>query len=247
MDWERRAVLRGAALTVAGGVAVGRGAARSEHQQVDTSLAAGVTLFDLDDDGNFDARVEPAPEAVRDGDHSEAVRITSDGRQTVDYAAAIVEPSAPPRLGDLERLDYEYYEGPDNSSPDAEGGADAPGETFVVVENEDGRHGMYLTADAGDPEQWLSFDVLARLRGDASGTDGWFEYTTVEDGYEGQTFRNAVERFGEGARLVRVGVGRGNAVTPATLDVAYDNLRIDGERRSFPTSVTERVSHASPF
>lgn len=249
MDRERRTILKGiatATTTLAASRGIDRATARPRSQQVETELTEGVTLFDLNDDGNYAAQVESAPESVADADRAGAIRVTSEGRETVDYATTIVAPNGAPRLGDLERLSYEFYEGPENQS--SEGGAAAPGETFVVVENEDGRHGMYLSsgANAGG-EQWQSVDVLSLLRGQTGNTDGWFEYTDLEAGYESQRFSNAIEQFGPDATLALVGIGRGNAVTPTTLDVSYANLRINGESRQFPTSVAERVSHASPF
>jgi hypothetical protein len=262
MKRERRAVLRGiaAATGVAFGsaAAVGRGAARGREsetretgraewaarQQVDTSLPPGVTLFDLNGDGTYTATVESGSD-VADDAHSRPIHITSDGNSTVDYAASITEPSAETTLGSLGELTYDYYEGPNNANADEPDGGRAPDETFLVVENDDGRHGMYLTDDDGsDPpgEQWTTFDVSARLQGGE-----WYEYTEVESGYDGQRFDDAVERFGAEARLVRVGVGHGDAVNPATLDVYYDNLVVDGRTSGFPTSVAKRVARGSPF
>ncbi|MFC4447669.1 hypothetical protein [Halorussus aquaticus] len=277
MNRERRAVLRGvAALTgaaVGSGGAVGSGAAvgsetavgsdstadaattgdsgpndRTARQEVDTSLSPGVTLFDLNGDGAYTATVEAAAESMRDDAHPRPIHVTSDGNSTVDYAASIAAPSAETTLGGLGSLSYDYYEGPNNVNPDDSGGL-APDETFLVVENGDGRHGMYLTYDAGgDPaEEWATFDVLARMRGDTGGTSRWFEYTAVESGYDGRTFDDVVARFGEDARLVRVGVGHGNAVNPATLDLYYDNLVVDGTTKRFPVSVTKRTAHPPPF
>jgi hypothetical protein len=267
-NWNRRAVLRGiAALT---GTVVGSGSAfaekrasdRSIGQQVDTSLPPGVTLFDLDGDGKFDATVERAPAEMQDESHPGPIHVTSGGRSTVDYAASIAEPPEATTLGDLDELSYEYYERPDDGSGEGtddgsdgesvdgpDGGASGPGETFLVVENDDGRHGMYLTADAaeGAGGQWQTLDVLARVQDGSSGSNGWFEYTEVESGYDGQRFGDAVSRFGVDARLVRVGVGRGDAVTPTTLDAFYDNLTVDGETGRFPDSVANRVSNANPF
>ena len=263
MNRERRTVLRGVGALVAGAVgttaAVGSGAATESGatpwsrggdesqadgtrgvatQQVDTSLPPGVTLFDLNDDGAYTATVTAAPEEIRDEGHPRPIHVTSNGNSTVDYAAAIAAPETETTLGGLTELTYDYYAGPDDT-------AIAPDQTFVVVENDDGRHGMYLTYDAGGPSgQWATFDVLARMRGDTEGTSGWFEYTAVEAGYDGQTFDNVVERFGGEARLVRVGVGHGDAVNPAVLDVFYDNLVVNGSTSRFPTSVAKRVSNA---
>ncbi|WP_137284824.1 hypothetical protein [Halorussus salinisoli] len=252
MNRERRAVLRGmVALT---GVAVGSGAAvadtdvgdRSVRQQVDTSLPPGVTLFDLNDDGAYAARVEAASAEMRDDDHPRPIHVTSGGNSTVDYAVSIAAPSTETTVGGLDNLTYDYYEGPNNVSSDGSD-ASAPDATFLVVENADGRHGMYLTYDAGedDDEQWATFDVLDRMQGDTAGTSGWFEYTEIESGYDGENFDDVVGRFGDDARLVRVGIGHGNAVDPATLDVFYDNLSIDGRTNRFPVSVTKRVSQAN--
>ncbi|MFC7082476.1 hypothetical protein [Halorussus caseinilyticus] len=258
MNRERRAVLRGiAALTVG---AVGSGAAAengvtaergpaadgasapSARQEVDTSLAPGVTLFDLNGDGSYTATVEAGDDA-RDEAHPRPIHVTSGGNSTVDYAASIAAPSSETTLGGLGELAYDYYEGPNNVNPD-DSGALAPDETFLVVENADGRHGMYLTADAGGgDERWTTFDVLARMRGDTAGTSRWFEYTETEGG-ESATFDDVIARFGDDARLVRVGVGHGNAVNPATLDLYYDNLVIDGRTSRFPVSVTKRVSQS---
>ncbi|WP_435175972.1 hypothetical protein [Halorussus sp. AFM4] len=266
----RRAVLRGlAALTgVAGasGAAAGESAVRRAddertavrnrdgaraglaRQQIDTSLPPGVTLFDLNGDGTYTARVEAAPEAMRDEAHPRPIHVTSGGNSTVDYAASIAEPSAGTTLGELDRLAYDYYEGANNVNPDGSG-ALAPDQTFLVVENDDGRHGMYLTYGGGGDEptrEWRTFDVLARMRGDTAGTSGWFEYTETEQGYEGRTFDDVVSRFGADARLVRVGVGHGDAVNPATLDVYYDNLAVGGTTTRFPVSVAKRVDRALP-
>ena len=268
MNWERRAVLKGVVGLVGGavwggtaagkdgtdesgpggnrGVGGGRQAGSNRgaaNQEVDTSLPPGVTLFDLNDDGAYTARVEEAPAEMRDDDHPGPIHVTSGGNSTVDYAASIAAPETEPTLGGLTELTYDYYEGPDNSNPDSSGGI-APDQTFVVVENDDGRHGAYLTYDAGgDGGQWDTFDVLARMRGDTAGSSRWFEYTAIEEGYDGQTFDNVVERFGDEALVVRVGVGHGNAVNPATLDVFYDNLVVNGTTTRFPTSVAKRVSN----
>lgn len=264
----RRAVLRGlAALTgvagASGAVAgepttrtadEGRAAPSSggdalawlDGQQIDASLPPGVTLFDLNDDGAYTARVEAAPESMRDDAHPRPIHITSGGNSTVDYAASIVEPSAGTTLGGLDRLAYDYYEGANNVNRDGSG-ALAPDQTFLVVENDDGRHGMYITSGGGGPtEEWRTFDVLARMRGQTGGTSGWFEYTETEDGYEGRTFDDVIGRFGADARLVRVGVGHGDAVDPATLDVYYDNLAIGGTTSRFPVEVAQRVNRAPP-
>lgn len=275
MNRERRAVLRGVgalagAAVGASGMAVGASeetladsatgenesgrsgssdGARSSAQEIDTSLPAGVTLFDLNGDGEYTATVAEAAEEMRDDAHPRPVHVTSEGRSTVDFAASIVAPSAETTLGGLDELTYDYYEGPNNVNQDGSGGI-APDQTFLVVENADGRHGMYLTYDAnGDQptEEWATFDVLARMRGDTAGTSRWFEYTPTEEGYAGRTFDDVLGRFGEDARLVRAGIGHGNAVDPATLDVYYDNLVIGGTTEQFPVSVEKRVSQAAPF
>jgi hypothetical protein len=219
-------------------------------------LPPGVTQFDLDGNGEFDATVERAPAAMRDDAHPNPIHVTSDGRSTVDYAASVAEPPQSTTLGDLDELAYEYYERSSGASEGTEDGAEAtsgdglsgPGETFLVVENGDGRHGAYLTANSasGASEQWQAIDVLAAVRGDGARASGWFEYTDVESGYDGQRFRDAVSRFGADARLVRVGIGRGDAVTPTTLDALYDNLTVNGETTQFPISVANRVSNANP-
>lgn len=236
---SRRRISRRGFLTAVGtvaGTAVVPGLGRG--QEVDTSLPPGAVLFDLDDDGTFEAEVTSGVETVGDDGHPAPIHVTSAGNSTVDYAASVVEPEGDVTLGDIDRLSYDYYEGPENDGP-------APDDTFLVVENDDGRHGMYLSFDA-DPasEQWQTYDVAARMRGDTSGTSDWFEYTSVEGG-DGRTFDDVVERFGEDARLVRVGVGRGDAVEPATLDVFYDNLRINDSTQEFPTGTTKRVSGLS--
>ncbi|WP_135853895.1 hypothetical protein [Halorussus salinus] len=264
MNRERRAVLRWTAAAtvgaVGGGAVVGSGAAKrgdadvrdangansvarpsraaAALQQVDTELRPGVTLFDLNGDGSYTATVESGSE-VRDGSHQNPIHVTSNGNSTVDYAASIAAPSGEPTLGSVGDLRYDYYEGANNVNPD-DGGGLAPDETFLVVENDDGRHGMYLTSDDGsDPpsESWRTFDVGARLTG-----GDWFEYTDLESGYDGRSFRDVVGRFGEGALLVLVGVGHGDAVNPATLDLYYDNLVVDGQSLRLPTSVVERVA-----
>lgn len=265
MNRERRAVLRWTAAATVGAVGsgavvgseavVGSGATkrgeanasnandapaatRAALQQVDTSLPPGVTLFDLNGDGSYTATVESGAD-VRDGSHPNPIHVTSNGNSTVDYAASIAAPSGEPTLGSLGDLRYDYYEGPNNVNPDDSGGL-APDETFLVVENDDGRHGMYLTEDDGsDPpaEEWRTFDVAARLTG-----GDWFEYTDLEPGYDGRSFGDVVERFGEGALLVRVGVGHGDAVNPATLDLYYDNLVVGGRTIRFPTSVIKRTA-----
>ncbi|WP_158055996.1 twin-arginine translocation signal domain-containing protein [Halorussus halophilus] len=228
---SRRGFLTGVGSVV--GVVVVSGLVSS--QQVDTSLPPGAVLFDLNDDGSFDAEVTAGSDSVRDDAHPNPVHVTSGGNSTVDYAASVVEPDGELRLGDVQQLSYDYYEGPNNAGP-------APDDTFLVVENGDGRHGMYLSFDADAPsEQWQTHDVAARIRGDTEGTSGWFEYTAVEGG-DDRNFDNVVERFGEDARLVRVGIGRGDAVEPATLDVFYDNLRINDATREFPTSISKRVA-----
>ncbi|UPW01126.1 hypothetical protein M0R88_03250 [Halorussus gelatinilyticus] len=266
MNRERRAVLRWMAAAVGAvgsGAVVGSGAAergesdapgandaarsrrnadrieREALQQVNTELPPGVTLFDLNGDGSYTATVESGTD-VQDGSHPNPIHVTSSGNSTVDYAASIVAPSGEPTLGSLGELRYDYYEGPNNVNSDDPSGGLAPDETFLVVENDDGRHGMYLTSDDGsDPpsESWRTFDVAARLAG-----GNWFEYTDLESGYDGRNFSDAVARFGAEARLVRVGVGHGDAVNPATLDVYYDNLVVDGETLRLPTSVAKRVS-----
>jgi hypothetical protein len=250
MNRERRAVLKGiAALTgvaVGSGPAVGSSRIGLSNQQVNTSLPTGVTLFDLNDDGAYTATVEATSEEMQDESHPRPIHITSNGNSTVDYAVSVAAPDAETTVGGLDELAYDYYAGPENTNPDDSGGV-APDQTFIVVENEDGRHGMYLSYDGGgDGEQWDTFDVLARMQGDTAGTSRWFEYTDIEEGYGGETFDNVVERFGEQATLVRVGVGHGNAVNPATLDVFYDNLVVNGATGRFPTSVAKRVSNASP-
>lgn len=264
MNRNRRAVLRGV-VALAGsafGVAGATGS-RAAIQEVDTSLPPGAVLFDLDGDGAYDATVERAPESMRDDGRPEPIRITSGGRATVDYAASVVEPEGRPALGDLDRLSYDYYAGPDDGTGDAgdgttdseggggdggggddgEGGGDggAPDETFLVVENDEGRHGAYLTFhDDGAAERWRTHDVLARATGDTAGTTGWFEYTTDD----GATFDDAVARFGADARLVRVGVGRGDGVAPTTLDAAYGGLVVNDRRYRFPVEVARRSGRA---
>ncbi|UPV75051.1 hypothetical protein M0R89_03040 [Halorussus limi] len=260
MNRERRAVLRWTAAAAVGAVGSGAvvesGAAEGSEsnargandatpaveaalQQVNTELPPGVTLFDLNGDGSYTATVESGS-AVGDDSHPNPIHVTSSGNSTVDYAASIVAPSAEPTLGSLSGLRYDYYEGPNNVNPDESSGGLAPDETFLVVENADGRHGMYLTSDDGsDPpsESWRTFDVAARLAG-----GNWFEYTDLESGYDGRNFGDVVARFGADARLVRVGVGHGDAVNPATLDVYYDNLVVNGETLRLPTSVAKRVA-----
>lgn len=216
-----------------------------DGQGIDNSLPPGVTLFDLNGDGTFTARVERASPEMQDDAHPNPIHITSKGRETVDFAASVVEPDGQVTLGDLDRLTFDYYEGPEN---DGGGQAAAPGQTFVVVENADGRHGAYLAHDGGGPaEEWLTFDVLARMSGDTGEANGWFEYTPIEEGYDGETFDDFVGRFGTDARLLRVGVGLGSAANPTTLDTFYDNLTIGDATRRFPTEVAGRVSNVNPL
>ncbi|NHN59873.1 MULTISPECIES: hypothetical protein [Halorussus] len=245
---DRRTPTRGAVAERAAIGSADDARGRSARQQVDTDLPPGVTLFDLNDDGAYTARVEAAPEAMRDDAHPRPIHVTSGGNSTVDYAASIAEPSAGTTLGGLDRLAYDYYEGPNNVNRDGSG-ALAPDQTFLVVENDDGRHGMYLTYGGGGEaptEEWRTFDVLARMRGQTGGTSGWFEYTETEDGYEDRSFDDVVARFGADARLVRVGVGHGDAVNPTTLDVYYDNLAVGGTTTRFPVDVAKRVDRAPP-
>jgi hypothetical protein len=187
---------------------------------------------------------------MQDEAHPGPIHVTSQGRETADFAASVVEPDGEVTLGDLTRLTYDYYESSDNASAGDQAGAAAPGQTFVVVENDDGRHGAYLVHDP-DPdrprEEWLTDDVLARLQGDTAGTSGWFEYTEIEEGYDGETFDDFVTRFGEESRLSRVGVGLGSAANPSVLDVFYDNLSIGDATRQFPTEVANRVSSENPL
>lgn len=256
MNRERRAVLRGiAALT---GVVAGSGASSAEgidtgeyrRQQVAAELQPGVTLFDLDGDGEYAVTVEEASAEMRDDDHPEPIHVTSGGRSTVDYAVSVVEPPAETTLGSLDRLSYDYYEGVadsvSNGPADGENSRLPPGEPFLVVENDDGRHGFYLTDDSVEDdraaEEWWTLDVLDRLRSGSASQRQWFEYTTVEDSYDGRSFEDVIGRFGEAARLVRVGVGHGDAVTPATLDAYFGNLIVRAETLRFPTSVVNRVS-----
>lgn len=218
-----------------------------ESQQVDTSLSPGVTLFDLNGDGAFTATVERASSEMQDDAHPGPIHVTSQGRETVDFAASVVQPDGQVTLGGLNRLTFDYYEGPENGGG-GQAGAAAPGQTFVVVENADGRHGAYLAYGAGTPaEEWLTHDVLAQLQGDTAGTNGWFEYTPIEENYDGKTFDDFVGRFGTDARLLRVGVGLGSAANPTTLDVFYDNLSINDATRRFPTEVVNRVSNVNPL
>jgi hypothetical protein len=244
---DRREILRGIAALAGtiGGTSTASGNLFA-GQKVALSLPTGVVLFDLNGDGEYVATVERASISIRDDAHPRPIHVTSNGQETVDYAASIVEPESRVRLGDLDRLTYDYYEGTADGGSDAAGSA--PGETFLGVENDDARHGMYLTYDAGtDAEQWQTHDVLARMNGDTEGTSRWFEYTSREEGYECQTFDDVIERFGPEARLVRVGVGHGNAVAPTSLDVFYDSLVVNDGTRSFPASVAKRVSRAAVF
>jgi len=254
MDWSRREVLKAAAAsTVAGAglVATGSESAAASaggretplsdaaRQQVETSLPPGAVLFDLDGDGEYGATVQRAPEPVADDAHPQPIRITSDGHETVDYAASVLGPDGTPALGDLDALSYDYYAGPDDGG--------VPDETFLVVENDDGRHGMYLTFhDGGAPEEWRTHDVLARAGGDTGGTSGWFEYTPVEGDADGRTFDDAIERFGADARLVRFGVGRGDGVDPVALDAAYGRAVVGDRTYAFPVSVSQRRAGENP-
>ena len=271
-ETDRRAVLKGVGVTgLAGAVGIlggvgGAGATggRAATQEVDTSLPPGAVLFDLDGDGAYDATVERAPESLAGDARPNPIRITSRDRATVDYAASVVEPEGHPALGDLDRLSYDYYAGPaDGTGGDAGGGTTdsdggegsedgggegsggggdggAPDETFLVVENDEGRHGAYLTYhDGGAAERWRTHDVLARATGDTAGTSGWFEYTD-----DGGTFDDVVGRFGADARLVRVGVGRGDGVAPTTLDAAYGGLVVNDRRYRFPVEVARRSGRA---
>lgn len=244
------AALTGAAAGIAGAVESGRATGnRAATQEVDTSLPPGAVLFDLDEDGAYDAEVERASESMRDDARPGPIRVTSQGRATVDYVASVVRPEHRPALGDLDRLAYDYYAGPaDGTGGDGGGAGDGatPDETFLVVENDAGRHGVYLTYhDGRAAEQWRTHDVSARLTGDTAGTSGWFEYTAVESGAD-RTFDDAVSRFGADARLVRVGVGRGDGVTPTTLDAFYGGLVVNDRRYRFPVSVARR-SAGAPF
>lgn len=230
MTWDRRSLLRGVAALATG---LG-GVSSATAQTVDTSLPAGAVLFDLDDDGSYDATVERATDAADDA-RPAPIRITSGGRETVDYAAAVVEPEGSPALGDLDALSYDYRAGSDD--------ADVPDETFLVVETDGGRRGAYLTYHDGGGDGWRTHDVLARVNGDTAGTSGWFEYTPSEGDGE-RTFDDAVERFGPEARLVRVGVGRGDGVDPTALDAFYGALVVGDRTYRFPVEVAERRSEA---
>lgn len=220
MEWERRGVLRrvaalaGVGLGGATGFTVGSApatAVESEpghaverrrggptdraRQRVDADLPAGVTLFDLDGDGEYAVTVERAGAAVRDDDHPRPVHATSGGRSTVDYALAAVEPPAGTTLGGLGELSYDYRGSAGVTASAATGGGTTtdggtatgesdpgdgsaagptPGEVFVVVETGDGRHGAYCSVDAapGAGGEWRTVDVLARLRGEGGDAGG---------------------------------------------------------------------------
>lgn len=241
MDCDRRAVLKAAvAVGLSGGAVGATSPAAAERQAVDTSLPPGVVLFDLGDDGEYGATVERAADAVGDDDRPEPIRVTSEGRETVDYAASVLRPDGDPALGDLDALSYDYYAGPDDP--------DVPDETFLVVEDGDGRHGMYLTYhDGGPAEEWRTHDVLARATGDTAGTSGWFEYTSLEGDADERTFDDVVGRFGADARLVRFGVGRGDGVDPVVLDAFYGRAVVGDRTYRFPASVARRRSDENPL
>lgn len=221
---------------------------------------AHASIADLDGGGftgdfefDVDNRYPGDPDA--DGDRDWVLHYTTDGEETLDYPAAMLNlrerPESTVRLEDLSpdegALSFDFYVGPDHETV-------TPGQVFLVIQEPDQRDdeqgwGVFKTVDADGPrEEWRTLDVLGEMGSD--GTDGAWRaleidtdpeafqesFETVADGLLGQgfefhgdeanTFDDVYDRFADDASVLAAGIGSG-AFSPTVRDIYFDDVQFD--------------------
>lgn len=139
--------------------------------------ASRPALGDLNDDGTFQNVMhfdgDPAVEfceSVEESDRERVVHVTSNGEETSDYAASIVNVSEQELtvgdvVGDGVELTYDYFQGPENANA-------APDEVFAIVEATEAE----VESAAGDDQN----NETANGTGSQAQTDGTGqEYVTI--------------------------------------------------------------------
>lgn len=280
-DLDRRTYIKGALGTaaLAGGVPVAAGGVpqQAARTDVDTTTHEGrerpngrpilcdvsvpmgfETIMHYDGDPAF-----PGEEQVSLREHDEypdpdkprewVVHVTSEGMQTSDYAASLVNlrkrARQPVTLQDVRDggIRYDYFQGPDH-------GGSAPDEVFLVLQTPqqaDRNEGVALFKHVDDGQdapaslgggQWRTFDVSThmtsgewraiqihedpeKMRVSEDETLGEaVERTAATLRDQEETFGNVFREYGGDAEVVGVGFGVGSTREQITVDVYYDNL-----------------------
>lgn len=159
------------------------------------------------------------------------VHITSDGTETRDYAAIIL-PTGGLALGQLESMSYEYYEQPQNTTT-------APDEVWLLLVTgaEESRKQHILGQsfnDGAGAQRWRKRDVYAEITGEVEHNE-WIEMISTQNFVSRDA--NLIERYGEHARVVRVALGIGGAMTlgKTVTNLYLDNFEINGDVKGLPT------------
>lgn len=202
---------------------------------------AGTGVLDGNDDCRRQTHLHDDGDPGADGREA-VVHLTSHDRSTADYALAVVD-IGDVDLTDVAQLEFDYYEGPNNSDA-------APDEVWLVIENESGRHIVYRTFNDGSmtqAEEWRTQDVTPAL------TDSDRPWVAVEISEPVTDPRRALDQltaddlaevgtnltatYGANATVLAVGVGHGAPLAgPTVVDLYVDELIVNGQSFEFPLS-----------
>ena len=177
-------------------------------------------------------------ESVEESDRERVVHVTSDGEETSDYAASIVNVSEQElTVGDVDdgiELSYDYFQGPENAKA-------APDEVFVIVEASEAE----VESAAGDDQDDATADgTETQAQTDGTGQDHvTIAFQTMNDGVEpSETLSCDDEGWGWQTRDVAAemgGQGRGWRDTTVPVD------RIESGEMLLPIGIALR--DAEPF
>lgn len=221
---------------------------------LDGMMLSGDGTFDVDN--RYDG--DPA-----DGDRDWVVHYTTDGQETQDYPAALINLRKRLRetvtLGSFledRELRFDYYVGPDHDQY-------IPGQVYLVIQTQRQRRnnmawGLYKNVRKGGPRgEWATLDVVEEMssegtdapwraveieidpegfRGDDTLSDAILEQAIATRDEEGERFQDVFGRFRNSARLLAAGLGSGSSRSATVRDIYYDNFHVgppDNEDRTF--------------
>lgn len=160
------------------------------------------------------------------------VHVTSNEKKTRDYAALIM-PTGGLALGQLDSVSYEYYEQPNNTTA-------APDEVWLLIvtgaQESRKTHIIGQSFNDGQTVQtWKKRDVYKEMTGEIE-YNGWVEAVSTQNVVERGP--NLIEEFGEHARLLRIAIGIGGAITmeKTVTNLFLDNFVINGDTKGLPTT-----------
>lgn len=202
---------------------------------VDSLGDPGAQTYEFGDDSTIDMNVVSSNAPDSEGD---AVRIFSD-EPTKDYATSAVEVediSLTPDSVIQANITYDYYEAEDN-------GRAAPDEVYLQVEDDDGKHILWLTLNDEDAGQtWSTRNVSSAILGGEG--RAWSGYDVADDSRMTELEGNLAEAdsFSDNPVITAVGIGKGSLSEARSHDVYYKDFEVEGQDGDEELPALERYS-----